>query len=184
MRTISTVLARTICTDKMGVNVLFRRVRASLSQKWMVPSDPIDDVLHPISNVPIEDWRAQTASGEGPMDGVEGDVIDGVYQCLIFVIRRRVFTVALEREVVSAFKSQSCLCLNAEYAHEESFSSMYLGTNEIVERDGVKGGLLDSNSSFDTANSETTVLRGGEARDHARLPFQRRDNGLTHPVLV
>lgn len=27
----------------MRVNVLFRRVRASLSQKWMVPSDPKDN---------------------------------------------------------------------------------------------------------------------------------------------
>ena len=38
--------------------------------------------------------------------------------------------------------------------------------------------VLDRHAAFDTADGESAILRGGETRDYACLPFQRRNDRL------
>lgn len=68
-----------------------------------------------------------TAGRERAVHRVEGDIIDGVNQGLVFRVGCRVATVALEREIVSIRAYQ--LPIRSVHRYEtywESFSSTYL----------------------------------------------------------
>lgn len=83
-------------------HVLFRRVRASLSQKLIVPSEP-GRVACQIQIAGYEGAHLVLTTGrERAVYGVEGDVVHGVDERLVFRGWRLIATVAFEREVVTA----------------------------------------------------------------------------------
>lgn len=80
------------------LNVLLSRVRASLSQKLMVPSEPV--VRGQSSGMDAYSCQRRTASGKCAMHGVECDIIHGVHKRLVLGGCALIFPVAFEREVV------------------------------------------------------------------------------------
>ena len=62
-------------------NTLFKRVRASLSQKWIVPSEPAKVNLKRAMTL---GQKRQTTSRKCPMDRMKRNVVDSEYQRLVF----------------------------------------------------------------------------------------------------
>ena len=81
-------------------DVHLSRVRASLSQKLIVPSDPSNSALYKNRSLSVPRMR-RTASGERAVHGVERDVVHGVNERLVFRVGCTIAPVALEREVLS-----------------------------------------------------------------------------------
>lgn len=89
-------------------DLLFSRVLASLSQKWIVPSEPNERWV--LASKPLR-CCALTAGRECALYRVKRYVIHCINQWLVFKLRILIFTVAFKREIISRTIMQSVRAL-------------------------------------------------------------------------